>query len=97
LLGNSADNPKALEGKAARVRGWIERRSGTFAGPVIDLSAGGFIEVLETAAEDRPGTASGWARHRRSAGAWRYSGSQRPEIDQDPHIRSQGRDSEDRP
>ena len=97
MLGNNADNPKALEGKVVRVRGWIERRGGAFAGPVIDLSAGGLIEVLETAAEGRPSTANGWARHGRSAGARRYPGSQRPELDQDRHIRSPGRDSEDRP
>ena len=90
LLGDSADNPKALEGKVVRVRGWIERRSGAFDGPVIDLSAGGLIEVLETAAEGRPSAPSVWARHRRSAGAWRYSGSQRPELGQDRHIRSPG-------
>jgi endonuclease YncB( thermonuclease family) len=97
LLGDSADNPKALEGKVVLVRGWIARRSGTFTGPVIDLSAGGLIEVLETAAEGRPSAPNVWARHRRSAGAWRYSGSQRPELGQDRHSRSRDRDREDRP
>ena len=43
LLGPFADDPKALEGKLARVRGWIEQRHG----PTIDLSAAGLIEVLE--------------------------------------------------
>jgi endonuclease YncB( thermonuclease family) len=97
LLGDSADNPKALEGKLVLVRGWIERRSGAFPDPVIDLSAGGLIEALETTAAGQPGTASDRARHRRSAGAWRYSGSQRPELGQDRYIKSRDRDSEDRP
>ena len=52
LLGAYAANPKSLEGRIVRVRGWIERRGGA---PVIDMSAGGLIEVLETPA--RPDTA----------------------------------------
>jgi micrococcal nuclease len=42
LLGPHADDPKALEGRLARVRGWIEHRSG----PTINLSTAGLIEVL---------------------------------------------------
>jgi micrococcal nuclease len=42
LLGSFADNPKALEGRRVRARGWIEVRDG----PRIDLSAGGAIEVV---------------------------------------------------
>jgi hypothetical protein len=44
LLGTHAGNPKGLEGRSVRVRGWIEQRGGS---PVIELSAGGPIEVLE--------------------------------------------------
>lgn len=47
LLGSFAGNPKGLEGRTVRVRGWIEQR----AGPVIDLSAGGLIEVLPAPAQ----------------------------------------------
>lgn len=43
LLGAYAGNPKALEGRGVRVRGWIEQRGGA---PVIDASAGALIEVL---------------------------------------------------
>jgi endonuclease YncB( thermonuclease family) len=48
LLG-AADvgNPMALEGRSVRVRGWIEQRG---AAPIIDISAGGLVEVLETVA-----------------------------------------------
>jgi micrococcal nuclease len=47
LLGDAhAGNPKVLEGRRVRVRGWIEQRG---AAPVIDVSAGGLVEVLETA------------------------------------------------
>jgi endonuclease YncB( thermonuclease family) len=53
LLGEHAGNPKALEGRVVRVRGWIERRGG----PSIDLSAGGLFEVLEAS-----GAASGRLR-----------------------------------
>lgn len=46
LLGGSATDPKALEGRRVRVRGWIEQRRG----PFIDLSnGGGLIEVLDDA------------------------------------------------
>jgi micrococcal nuclease len=48
LLGSSAGNPSGLEGRIVRVRGWIEERSGA---PVIDISAGGLIEVLEAPAQ----------------------------------------------
>lgn len=43
LLGEHATNPKGLEGRHARVRGWIELRDG----PMIDLSVGGLIEIIE--------------------------------------------------
>ena len=52
LLGDHAGDPKALEGKLVRVRGWIEQRSG----PTIDLSTAGLIEVV-----DEPGSAAGAA------------------------------------
>ncbi len=44
MLGGHAGNPKALEGRMVRVRGWIERRRGR---PAIDLSAAGLIEVID--------------------------------------------------
>lgn len=44
LLGAYAGDPKSLEGRSVRVRGWIEQRGGA---PVIDMSAGGLIEVPE--------------------------------------------------
>jgi endonuclease YncB( thermonuclease family) len=68
LLGVSAGNPEAIEGRHVRVRGWIERRSGAFAGPIIDLSAGGLVEVLGRVAGSRSDATSAWMRHRRSAG-----------------------------
>jgi micrococcal nuclease len=43
-LGSYAGNPKSLEGRTVRVRGWIEQKGGA---PVIDLSAAGMIEILE--------------------------------------------------
>jgi micrococcal nuclease len=43
LLGSFAPNPKALEGRRVRVRGWIDVRDG----PRIDLSSGGAIEVVD--------------------------------------------------
>ena len=43
VLGSHAGNPRSLEGRTARVRGWIAQRGGA---PVIDLSAAGGIEVL---------------------------------------------------
>jgi micrococcal nuclease len=58
LLGPFADDPKALEGKLARVRGWIEQRHG----PTIDLSAAGLIEVL-----DAPAPAAGAGRRPRAS------------------------------
>ena len=57
LLGAHAGNPKGLEGRSVRVRGWIEQRGGS---PVIEASAGGPIEVLEAPA--RPDGGSG-SRH----------------------------------
>ena len=59
LLGSHADDPKALEGKLVRVRGWIEHRHG----PMIDLSTAGLIEVL-----DPPAPAAGLGRRRPRAG-----------------------------
>ena len=44
LLGVFAGDPKALEGRTVRVRGWIDQHR---AAPVIDLSAAGSIEVLD--------------------------------------------------
>jgi endonuclease YncB( thermonuclease family) len=41
-LGAYAASPREFERRQVRVRGWIEQR----AGPVIDLSAGGEIEVI---------------------------------------------------
>jgi micrococcal nuclease len=49
LLGAFAGDPKALEGRRVRVRGWIEGRIR----PAIDLSGGGAIEVV--AVPDQPG------------------------------------------
>lgn len=43
LLGTFAGDPKALEGRQVRVRGWIEGRDR----PAIHLSSGGLIEVLD--------------------------------------------------
>ncbi len=42
VLGQHARNPKGLEGRVVRVRGWIERRRGR---PAVDLSAAGLLEV----------------------------------------------------
>jgi endonuclease YncB( thermonuclease family) len=50
LLGPFADDPKGLEGRPVRVRGWIEQRGGA---PAINLSDAGLIEVV-TAAERQP-------------------------------------------
>ncbi len=44
MLGGHAANPKALEGRMVRVRGWIERRGDA---PTIDLSSAGLIEVID--------------------------------------------------
>ncbi len=44
LLGAYAGDPKGLEGRGVRVRGWIDQRGGA---PVIDMSAGGLIEEPE--------------------------------------------------
>ena len=43
LFGEHASNPKALEGRSVRVRGWMAERAGA---PVIGLSAGGLIEIV---------------------------------------------------
>jgi endonuclease YncB( thermonuclease family) len=58
LLGPFADDPKALEGRLARVRGWIEHRQG----PMIDLSSAGLIEFL-----DAPTPAAGVGRRPRAS------------------------------
>jgi endonuclease YncB( thermonuclease family) len=42
LLGTIVADPKMLEGRRVRVRGWIDVRDG----PRIDLSAGGAVEVI---------------------------------------------------
>ena len=42
VLGGHAREPKGLEGRHVRLRGWIERRRDR---PAIDLSAAGMIEV----------------------------------------------------
>jgi hypothetical protein len=44
LLGTYAMDPRGLEGRNVRVRGWIEQRGGV---PVIDLSSAGAVEVLD--------------------------------------------------
>jgi hypothetical protein len=41
----STRNPKGLEGRVVRVRGWIERRGNA---PYINLSSAGLIEVVDT-------------------------------------------------
>ena len=51
LLGASASDAMALEGRHVRVRGWIDQHR---AAPVIDLSAAGSIEVLDQA-QGQPG------------------------------------------
>jgi endonuclease YncB( thermonuclease family) len=43
LLGAYAGKPKALEGRVVGVRGWLVERNGA---PAMDLSQGGFLEVL---------------------------------------------------
>jgi endonuclease YncB( thermonuclease family) len=57
LLGPHAGDPKALEGKRVRARGWIEQQRH---GPTINLSAAGLIEVVDDparAAQDPHGQA----------------------------------------
>lgn len=46
LLGVFASDPKILEGRHVRVRGWIDQRRAV---PVIDVSEAGHIEVLDQA------------------------------------------------
>ena len=53
LLGAHGHEPKALEGRLVRARGWIEQRQGA-QGPMIDLSAAGDLEVLEAAPASPP-------------------------------------------
>jgi endonuclease YncB( thermonuclease family) len=53
LLGAHAADPRGLEGRTVRVRGWIEHRRG----PFIDLSSGGQIEVLDDTAAGTPSPA----------------------------------------
>ena len=67
LLGTVGNDPKALEGKRVRVRGWIEQRNG----PTINLSAAGLIEVLDepaSAVGAVPGAKPGRAGRRARAG-----------------------------
>jgi len=47
LLGPHAGDPKALENKLVRVRGWIEQRHNPTNAPSIELSTAGLIEVLD--------------------------------------------------
>ena len=51
LLGLIGGDAKSLAGKPVRVRGWIEER---FGAPMIDLSAGGLIELTGDASEPAP-------------------------------------------
>jgi endonuclease YncB( thermonuclease family) len=57
LLGADGNNPKMLEGRLVRVRGWIEQRSGASNGPAIELSTAGLVEFL-----DEPGSGAAAAR-----------------------------------
>lgn len=52
LLGAGASNPKTLEGRLVRVRGWIEQRSGPSSAPTIELSTAGLIELLDEPAPE---------------------------------------------
>ena len=45
VLGEHARDPKGLEGRVVRVRGWIERRGNA---PNINLSSAGLIEIIDT-------------------------------------------------
>jgi Staphylococcal nuclease homologue len=51
MLGDYAGNPKGLEGRTVRVRGWIERRRER---PAIDLSTAGLLEVLPPQGGEKP-------------------------------------------
>jgi endonuclease YncB( thermonuclease family) len=53
VLGPYASDPKGLEGRSVRVRGWIGERGGV---PAIDLSSGGLLEVM-SASDTPPGEA----------------------------------------
>src|SRR5690606_16442773 len=65
LLGTYAGRPSRLEDRRVRVRGWIARqRSGA---PIVDLSAGGVIEVLPPPAASS-GTAAPLQEQQRRAG-----------------------------
>jgi micrococcal nuclease len=55
LLGPNAGEPKALQGKLVRVRGWIEQRQSATNAPIIELSTAGLIEVLDEPAGRRVG------------------------------------------
>ena len=55
LLGLVGGDPKTLAGRQVRVRGWIDERRGA---PLIDLSAGGLIELVEDASVAAPAAAS---------------------------------------
>ncbi len=53
VLGEHARDPKGLEGRVVRVRGWIERRGNA---PNINLSGAGLIEIIDTGRRrGRPG------------------------------------------
>ena len=58
LLGSGVDNPKALEGRLVRVRGWIEQRSGPSNAPTVELSTAGLIEVLDEPGQEGAPTPS---------------------------------------
>ena len=79
LLGPHACDPKVLEGKLVRVRGWIEQRNG----PTINLSTAGLIEVV-----DEPASAAGAAPAARPGRAGRRGRAgqdpQQPEPDAKP-------------
>jgi endonuclease YncB( thermonuclease family) len=47
LLGAIGGDAKALNGRTIEARGWIGRRSGSFAGPDIDVSTAGDLKVVE--------------------------------------------------
>jgi hypothetical protein len=56
LLGTGASNPRTLEGRLVRVRGWIEQRNGPGTAPIIELSTAGLIEVLNERAPEAKAT-----------------------------------------
>jgi endonuclease YncB( thermonuclease family) len=52
LLDTHSGNPRGLEGRSVRIRGWIGQRGRA---PVIDLSSGGLLEVLGGSGDAQPG------------------------------------------